>query len=527
MTRTILASLLAGTMIFGGMAAADAQLFQFGKKKTEETETLSEKNTADVKPMRDAPQSFADLAESLVPAVVNISSTQKVDRPERGQVLPGLPEGFPMPQFPPGSPFEDFFNEFFSNRGDGGLQEMPALPPASLGSGFVVDAEKGLIVTNNHVIKDASEIRVTFHDDTTLDAELVGSDDKTDIAVLRIKSDRALTAVKFGNSDVMRVGDWVVAIGNPFGLGGTVTAGIVSARQRDINAGPYDDFIQTDASINRGNSGGPMFNLKGEVIGINTAIYSPSGGSVGIGFAIPSNLAKPVIDQLVEFGKTRRGWLGVRIQSVTPDIAESLGLSDAHGALVASITAGGPAEGTDLKPGDIITGFNGRKIREMRELPRIVAETPIDKAVSLTFWRDGKEHTTKVTVGELESAEENGLLAEGPQDQPTPAERATTKIETVGLELAALTGADREAYAVPDDVKGVLVVNTEHGSSASEQGLIEGDVIVEINQTPVADPAAAKAAFDGAAKEGRQKILVMVNREGDVRFVPLTLKKKQ
>lgn len=527
MTRTILASLLAGTMIFGGIASADAQLFQFGKKKAEETETLSEKNTADVKPMQDAPQSFADLAESLVPAVVNISSTQKVERPERGQVLPGMPEGIPMPQFPPGSPFEDFFNEFFGNRGGGGgLQEMPALPPASLGSGFVVDAEKGLIVTNNHVIKDAAEIRVTLHDDTTLDAKLIGSDDKTDIAVLKVETTHALTAVKFGDSDVMRVGDWVVAIGNPFGLGGTVTAGIVSARQRDINAGPYDDFIQTDASINRGNSGGPMFNLKGEVIGINTAIYSPSGGSVGIGFAIPSNLAKPIIDQLLEFGKTRRGWLGVRIQSVTPEIADSLGLKDPHGALVASITAGGPAATSELKPGDIITAFNGKKVREMRELPRIVAETPIDKAADVTYWRDGKSHTTKVTVGELEAAEENGLLAEGFPDQPTPAERKTTTIETVGLELTELTGADREAYAVPDDVKGVLVFNAEHGGQASEKGLIEGDVIVEINQTPVADTAAAQAAFDQAAKDGRSNVLLLVNREGDVRFVALSLKKK-
>lgn len=525
MLRTLFAFLLMAGLVLGGTHLAHAQLFQFGKKQTEETSVLSDKDTADVKPMHDAPQSFADLAESLLPAVVNISSTQKIERPGRGQVLPGLPEGIPMPQFPPGSPFEEFFNEFFNNRG--GLQDMPALPPASLGSGFVVDAEKGLIVTNNHVIKDASEISVTFHDDSTLDAELIGSDDKTDIAVLRVKTNKKLTAVQFGQSDDMRVGDWVVAIGNPFGLGGTVTAGIVSARQRDINAGPYDDFIQTDASINRGNSGGPMFNLKGEVIGINTAIYSPSGGSVGIGFAIPSNLAKPVIDQLVAYGKTRRGWLGVRIQSVTDDIAESLGMKKAHGALVASITAGGPAEKTDLKPGDIITEFNGRKIHEMRELPRIVAETPIDKEVTLKYWRDGKERTGSVKVGELEEAEQNGLLSQGPTDVPGPAKRDTTSIDIVGLELAPLTPAERESYAVPDDVKGALVTNADHGSEASEKGLIEGDVIVEINQTPIASPAEASVLFENAVKDGREKILLMVNREGDVRFVALTLKKKQ
>ncbi len=530
MTRNILASLLAAALFFGGVAAADAQLFQFGKKKTEEAETLSDKDTADVKPMRDAPESFADLAESLVPAVVNISSTQKVAETPQQPQIPGLPEGIPMPQFPPGSPFEDLFNEFFNQRGGnggGGLQEMPALPPASLGSGFIVDAEKGIIVTNNHVIKDAAEVRVTLHDDTTIDAEIIGSDDKTDLAVLKVTTDHKLTAVKFGNSDKMRVGDWVVAIGNPFGLGGTVTAGIVSARQRDINAGPYDDFIQTDASINRGNSGGPMFNLKGEVIGINTAIFSPSGGSVGIGFAIPSNLAEPVIGQLVEFGKTRRGWIGVRIQSVTEDIADSLGLKTAAGALVASITEGGPAEKSDLKPGDIITEFNGRPVREMRELPRIVAETPIGEPVPLTYWRDGKAHKTKVVVGELEKAEEDGLLAGNDMpDQPAPEERKTTTIDTVGLEMAELTNADREAYAVPEDIKGVLVLNTTHGSEASEKGLGEGDIIVEINQTPVATPADAKALFDKALKDGRSNVLLLLNREGDVRFVALKLEKK-
>lgn len=532
MSKKYLVFLMMAVMGLGTMTGvASAQLFQFGKKKTEEaasSETLSDKDTADVKPMRDAPESFADLAESLLPAVVNISSTQKIEEtPRTMPQIPGMPEGIPMPQFPPGSPFEDLFNEFFNQHG--GIQEMPALPPASLGSGFIVDAEKGLVITNNHVIKDAAEIRVTLHDDTTLDAELIGSDDKTDIAVLKVKTDAKLTAVKLGNSDKMRVGDWIVAIGNPFGLGGTVTAGIVSARQRDINAGPYDDFIQTDASINRGNSGGPMFNLQGEVIGINTAIFSPSGGSVGIGFAIPSNLAKPIIDQLVKYGKTRRGWLGVRIQTVTEDIAESLDLNEAHGALVASVTPGGPAEKSDLKPGDIITEFNGRKIHEMRELPRIVAETPIDETVTLKYWRAGKERTTSVSIGELEKAEEEGLLVANDNEPPAPGERKSTAIDLAGMNITELTNADRETYGVPDDVKGVLVVDTTHGGVASEKGLGEGDVIVEINQVPVTNPAEAKAVFDEAAKQGREKILLMINREGDVRFVALKLdaKKKQ
>jgi serine protease Do len=325
------------------------------------------------------PDGFAEIVQPLLPAVVNISSTQKMEAQPDPQDMPE------MPQFPEGSPFQDFFEQFMENR-----QGMPMVPQASLGSGFVIDAQNGYIVTNNHVIRDAEEIRVTFQDDITIPAELIGTDEKTDLAVLKVKTDHKLTAVSFGNSDVLRVGDWVVAIGNPFGLGGTVTAGIVSARARDINSGPYDDFIQTDASINRGNSGGPMFDLKGQVIGINTAIFSPSGGSVGIGFAIPSALAKPVIDQIIKFGRTRRGWLGVRIQEVTDDIAESLGLPNNQGALVASVTEKGPAQAAGLEAGDVILELNGQKVSAMRSLPRLVAEAPIDTEADLVFWRDGK-----------------------------------------------------------------------------------------------------------------------------------------
>src|SRR5690606_38601045 len=275
----------------------------------------------------------------------------------------------------------------------------------SLGSGFVVDAENGYIVTNNHVVRDADEVRVTFHNDETVEAEVIGRDEKTDLAVLKVATDTKLTQVKFGDSDALRVGDWVVAIGNPFGLGGTVTAGIVSARGRDIGQGPYDDFIQTDASINRGNSGGPLFNLDGDVIGINTAIFSQSGGSVGIGFAISSKLASSVATQLREFGRTRRGWLGVRIQQVTDEIAESLGLDTARGALVADVTPDGPAKASGIQAGDVILKFAGQDVSEMRELPRIVAETEVGKTVSVAVWRDGKVQEFTAKLGELEAAE--------------------------------------------------------------------------------------------------------------------------
>lgn len=459
------------------------------------------------------PGSFADLSEKLLPAVVNISSTHKSIQPQ------DFPE---MPHFPQGSPFEDFFEEFMDKRGEG----APMTPPASLGSGFIVDADQGLIVTNNHVVKDADEVRVTLHDDTSLPAEIIARDEKIDLALLKVKTDKKLTAVQFGDSEKLRVGDWILAIGNPFGLGGTVTAGIVSARQRDIQSGPYDDFIQTDASINRGNSGGPMFNLQGEVIGINTAIFSPSGGSVGIGFAIPSALAKSVVDQLTKYGRTRRGWLGVRIQSVTDDIAESFGMKGAKGALISSVTPTGPAEQAGLKTGDIVLKFNGRDIKEMRELPRQVAEASIDSEATLEYWRDGQIKTTKIKVGELEKAEDNGLLSDKGAEKTKPdTPGGSTSIDSVGLSVAAISAQDRQAFNIGDDVQGVIVKGTKPASEAAEKGLSEGDVIVEINQQSVADVAAVKDIIDKAAKAGRNSVLLLVNREGDVRFVALRLKK--
>lgn len=470
-----------------------------------------------------APASFADLADRLLPAVVNISSTIKADEGVSKNPLEGMPDF----QFPPGSPFEDFFKEFLDRQGQGGNGEEggePAIPPSSLGSGFVIDAQKGYIVTNNHVIKDAQEVRVTFHDDTTMEAKIIGKDEKLDIAVLKVETDKKLTSVPFGNSDKMRVGDWVLAIGNPFGLGGTVTAGIVSAQQRNIQAGPYDDFIQTDASINRGNSGGPMFDLDGEVIGINTAIFSPSGGSVGIGFAIPSNMAKSVVSQLIEFGKTRRGWIGVRIQSVTEDIAESLSLPKSQGALVASITPGGPAEKAKLQAGDIITTFDGKEVNAMRNLPRIVAETPIDKTVPLTLWRDGKEVTLKIKVAELEKAEEDGLLDETAQSDITPIPSKGVELSSVGITLGSLTDTLRKQFGVPDDVNGLVVSQVTPSSEAATKGIAAGDVIVEIGQEKIESPKQASDAVEKAVKAGKTSVLLLINREGDVRFVALRLK---
>lgn len=507
------------------LAGAPLLAHAMGDKKDVTTET---EKTAAAPPPPGAPASFADLAHDLLPAVVNISSTIKVS--ENTQSEDGGMGDVPMPQLPPGSPFKDFFEEFMNRQGQGmpggeGGGE-PAIPPASLGSGFVIDADKGYIVTNNHVINDAQEVRVTFGDDTTMEAKIIGKDEKMDLAVLQVKTDKKLTAVPFGDSDKMRVGDWVLAIGNPFGLGGTVTAGIISAQQRNINAGQYDDFIQTDASINRGNSGGPMFDLAGEVIGINTAIFSPSGGSVGIGFAIPSNMAKTVIDQLIEFGKTRRGWIGVRIQNVTEEIAESLGMKGVSGALVASVTPGGPAEKAKLKQGDVILEFDGKKVTAMRNLPRIVAETGIDKTVTLKYWRAGKEDTAKIKVAELEKAEESGLLDNDlAQSQPAPAVTGTS-IDAFGLSVGSLGEENRKQFAVPEDVKGVAVMKVDPKGEAAQKGLAAGDVIVEINQTATETPQKVKELIAEAQKAGKSSVLLLLNREGDVRFVALRFPKK-
>ena len=450
---------------------------------------------------RSAPESFADLAERLLPAVVNISSSQVVRSTQRQDI----------PQAPPGSPFEDFFKEFF----DRNQQEGAPRRASSLGSGFIID-KSGFVVTNNHVIADADEITVILQDDSRHEATLIGRDPKTDLALLKIEVDRDLPFVKWGDSAVARVGDWVVAIGNPFGLGGTVTAGIISARHRDINQGPYDSFLQTDASINRGNSGGPMFNMDGKVIGVNTAIFSPTGGSVGVGFSIPSSIAQRVVTQLREFGRTKRGWLGVRIQSVTDEIAESLGLDKASGALVADVTTDGPAQASKIEAGDVILKFDGKIVEQMRDLPRIVAETEIGKPVKVDVWRKGKRRVINVVVGELE--EERPVLAStGPSGQAIEPEEA--EIDSLGVSVTAITDEMREQFNVPDDVRGVLVTGVTADSGAAEKGLRPGDVIVEVNQEEVSSPGQIAAKVSEAVDNDRRSVLLLVNRNGDLRFV--------
>ena len=409
-----------------------------------------------------------------------------------------------MPQLPPGSPFEEFFEEFFKNRrGQGGQRDGEGAPTPrrvnSLGSGFIIDPS-GLVVTNNHVIADADEISVILNDGTTLKAEVIGRDTKTDLALLSVKPDKPLKAVKFGDSDKLRLGEWVIAIGNPFSLGGTVTAGIVSARNRDINSGPYDNYIQTDAAINRGNSGGPLFNLNGEVIGVNTAIISPSGGSIGIGFAVPSKTVMAVIDQLREFKEVRRGWLGVRIQQVTDEIADSLSIKPARGALVAGIDDKGPAKPAGIEPGDVIVKFDGKDIKEMRDLPKIVAETPVGKDVEVTIIRKGKEETKTVKLGRLEDAEKQAALT----PRRTAPEEKTVVKKALGLDLANLTDELRKKHKIKDKVKGVVITGVDANSAAAEKRLTPGMVIAEVQQQPVGS-AGRTAAAHRQAQEGRQE----------------------
>ncbi len=470
------------------------------------------------------PDSVADLAEKLIGAVVNISTTQTVA--ETRQV--------PLPQVPEGSPFQDFFDEFFdkngngkggdpgdgADNGDGGSDEGgDPRKVQSLGSGFVIDGA-GIIITNNHVIEDADEIVANFSDGSKLKAELVGRDAKTDLAVLRVKPDKPLTAVSFGDSEHMRVGDWVMAIGNPFGLGGTVTTGIISARNRDINSGPYDNYIQTDAAINRGNSGGPLFNEKGEVIGINTAIISPSGGSIGIGFAIPSEIAVGVVDQLREFGETHRGWLGVNIQEVTDDLAESLGIDRPQGALVAGVTEGGPAAAAKLEPGDVIVAFDGHAIKTMRELPRLVANTAVGKEVSVTLIRKGKELTLPVKLGRLEEGEK---MAEATGDEPA-AEQPKDETKVLGLTLGALDDDAREKYRLNAEVRGVVITGVDPASAAAEKGIAAGDLIVEVAQEQVLSPDDVTKTVEKQKTMGRKSVLLLVsNASGDLRFVAVKM----
>ena len=458
------------------------------------------------------PENIADVAEQVIDAVVNISTSQKVDARVSG-----------MPDLPPGSPMEEFFDEFFKNRRGQGGGDNPERAPHrvnSLGSGFVIDPS-GLVVTNNHVIADADEINVILNDGTKLPAQLVGKDTKSDLALLRVHADKPLKAVAFGDSDKLRLGEWVIAIGNPFSLGGTVTAGILSARGRDISAGQYDDFLQTDASINRGNSGGPMFNMAGEVIGVNTAIYSPSGGSIGIGFAIPANLARPVIEQLRLYGHPRRGWLGVRIQGVTDEIAESLGLDKPRGALIASVNDGGPAQKAGIQPGDVVLNFDGKDITDVRHLPRIVAETDIDKAVKVTLWRKRKEQIVDVKVGELDDSDQQTASADA--GKTTPPANEVPAVKALGLSLSAITPDLRGKFSLADDAAGVVVTEVQNGSPAAEKQLKAGDVIVEVAQEEVKSPDQIVDKIEEAKKAGRKSVLLLIDRQGELGWKALRI----
>jgi len=464
------------------------------------------------------PDGIADIAEKVIDSVVNISTSQSVEAKGGGKDA--------MPQLPPGSPFEEFFDDFFKNRRGGspkGGERSEMQPPRktnSLGSGFIIDAA-GVVVTNNHVIADADEINVIMNDGTKIKAELVGVDKKTDIAVLKFKPVKPLVAVKFGDSDKLRLGEWVIAIGNPFSLGGSVTAGIVSARNRDISQGPYDNYIQTDASINRGNSGGPLFNLEGEVVGVNTLIISPTGGSIGLGFAVPSKTVAGVVDQLRQFGELRRGWLGVRIQQVTDEIAESLNIKPARGALVAGIDDKGPAKPAGIEPGDVVVKFDGKDVKDPKDLSRVVADTAVGKEVDVVIIRKGKEESRKVTLGRLEDNEKVQQAAAKTKEDPV--EKPVTQ-KALGLDLAALSKDLRTKYKIKESVKGVIVTGVDNGSDAAEKRLSAGDVIVEVAQEAVGNAADIKKRVDQLKKDGKKSVLLLVsNGEGELRFVALSV----
>jgi len=466
------------------------------------------------------PDGIADVAEKVIDAVVNISTSQTVE----AKGGPGGGEGRgATPQLPPGSPFEEFFDDFFKNRrgGPGSPRggDMQPHKTNSLGSGFIIDAA-GIVVTNNHVIADADEINVIMNDGTKIKAELVGVDKKTDLAVLKFKPVKPLVAVKFGDSDKLRLGEWVIAIGNPFSLGGTVTAGIVSARNRDIASGPYDNYIQTDAAINRGNSGGPLFNLDGEVIGVNTLIISPTGGSIGIGFAVPSKTVAGVVDQLRQFGELRRGWLGVRIQQVTDEIAESLNIKPARGALIAGVEDKGPAKPAGIEPGDVVVKFDGKDIKEPKDLSRVVADTAVGKEVDVVIIRKGEEQTRKVTLGRLEDTDKPTPAS---VKTPEPAEKPVTQ-RALGLDLATLSKDLRSRYKIKDSVKGVIITNVDGTSDAAEKRLTAGEVIVEVAQEAVSNAADVKKRVDQLKKDGKKSVLLLVsNAEGELRFVALSV----
>ena len=455
---------------------------------------------------RPGPETVAPVAEGLFPAVVNISSTQLA----RG------PEGIPLPKVPKGSQFEELLEDLFKGRGNSPLDRKVS----SLGSGFVIDGKEGLIVTNNHVIDGADEIWIKFSDGKKLKViEIVGRDRKTDLALLKVRARKPLPDVSFGPSGNLRVGDWVMAIGNPFGLGGTLTLGIISAKQRDINAGPYDEFLQTDAAINKGNSGGPLFDMNGKVVGVNTAIISPTGGSIGIGFATPSDVVVEIIDQLRTVGRARRGWLGVRIQTITEDIADTLGVAENAGALVSGVTPSGPGDQAGLRAGDVITHFKGEKVSSMRSLPRLVARAKIGQPVAVKIVRQGKKIDLKIVVGRLKEADE--LVDLSKTETYTRDKEADTFL---GLVLAELTADMRDQLGLRSTMNGLLVTGVDATSVAAEKNIQVGDIITEVQQSQVTTPDSATKKLTELKRAGLKSVLVLVeNTKGDTRYVALPL----
>jgi serine protease Do len=456
----------------------------------------------DARPQTQAPMAgdLADLVQARLPAVVNISTTQKAG---------GSATALPEMQMPPG--FEDFMKRFGNpmERRERGSRAPRA---NALGSGFIIDPA-GYVVTNNHVVAEADEIKVILQDGVELPAKLVGRDARTDVALLKVDSAKPLPALAWGDSDKTRVGESVFAIGNPFGLGGTVTSGIVSARARDINAGPYDDFLQTDAAINRGNSGGPLFNMRGEVIGVNTAIFSPTGGNVGIGFAVPAAVAQNVVNELREHGKVSRGFLGVNIQRVTDEIAQAMGLKENKGALVSNVTEGSPAAKAGVKTGDVIVGFNGKDVPDVRALQRMVAATDADKSVQLTVLRNGKQQELSATIAQLKDAQ---VADAGGKAQ-------SGEKPTLGLALAPLTPAARAKYELGRDATGVVVVEVAQDSVAARRGIQAGDLIKKVGDQEVTTPDDVKAEVDRAKKAKQNSVLALIDRDGQNRFVALPL----
>jgi serine protease Do len=467
-------------------------------------------------------QSFAPLVKRVQPAVVNISVNEKSAAGARSD---RLPESYR------GAPFEDFLKRFFDEHGSGrfgpgpfseGPGDEQGMKRIALGSGFIIDPS-GIIVTNSHVIGDGAKAEIILQDNSKYPAKVIGRDSRTDIAVLKIKADKPLPYVTFGDSGAAQVGDWVVAVGNPFGLGGSVTTGIISARGRDIHAGQFDDFLQIDAPINRGNSGGPTFNLSGEVIGINTAIYSPNGGSVGIGFAVPSNVAKTVVAQLQSGGKVSRGWLGVQIQEVTPAIAASLGLDGGHGALISVVTPKSPGAQAGLKQGDVVLSFNGNEVKQLRDLPRLVAASAPGTKATLTVWRNGKSSELQATVGE---APENPRIAsaDGERDGDRASDREGSAL---GMQFAALTNELRRELQIGRDVQGVVISGIDRGSAGAALGLSRGDVLVSIDQRPVSSPEEAAQQLKEIAESPKKTALLLLNRRGVTQYVGVNLGKDE